>query len=442
MSIPNHTKHFSGDGPQRLAFPQETLVQIIGLLDKACDRRNARLVCRGFAKAGLPSLTYTVNLSVAGGLLDRTQAIADHPIVAKYITQMVCNGTQLLRDGVNEESFTAWYRSLRHQAEPSIPLTVIYDQVVARDRNEKKIIRCEEDRAVFLLALQRFVNLERITFTDVPLADENPDLARPLWPGVASVGDVWELASPYNIFDMGVQSLCTQRTNLEQLKIVGSSYAVQDTIFSDASEERYGQMRSVFVKLRYFDLSMNIPDVPGLENAQSLTYGRLGDLLTHAKFLVTLKLASSYWPEAPNEDDLPPPTVDIANMLQGFTWRHLKHLCLRGFLTIGHEDLLDVLDRHRATLESVDLAAVRILHHPDPQDTICEAWKYLFDGLQRRAVVFQTLTLSFLQDCYNLEGHFTQPNDPAYHGDEMLKFLRQGGTNPLEPILADSDEVS
>ena len=441
MCAIDYTKHYSGDGPQCLPFPQETLVQIIGSLDKACDRRNARLVCKGFSEAGLPSLTYTVNLSIAGGLLDRTHAIAQHPVVAKYITHMVCSGTQLLSGGVNHESFTAWHGSMRHRTETSVPLSTIYEQFVSRDEKEKKILHCGLDETTFLLGLQKFVNLERITFTDVPLVEEDHDLARPQWPGVASTREVWEPASPYQMFDMGIQSLCTQGTSLQQLKIVGSSCALQDTIFSNASVQHYGHMLNIFGKLRYFQLSVIVPDIPVPEDAQPLRYGRLGDLLIHAKFLSTLKLVSSYWPDPPNEDDCPP-MLDIAILLQGSTLRHLKHLTLRGFLMIGHEDLLRVFDRHRATLENVELMAVRILHHPDPQDTICEAWKHLFDGLQRRGIIFRTLTLSVLQDCYNLEGHFAQPDNPAYHGEMMLKYLRHGGINPLEPALSDPDEVA
>ena len=439
MCTLDHTKHYSGDGPQCLPFPQETLVQIIGCLDKACDRGNARLACKGFAEAGLPSLTYTVNLSIAGGLLDRAQAIAQHPVVAKYITQMVCSGTQLLSSGVTSDNFTTWYGSMGHRTEFPELLSNIYEQFVSRDEKEKSIVHSGFDKSTFLLALQSLVNLERITLTDVPLVEANHDLARPQWPGVESAREVWDSSSPYQLFDMVMESLCTRGTNLQQLRIVGSSCAVQDTIFSNSSEQRYGHMLRVFAKLRYLELSVIVPDVPTPEDAQPLTYGSLGDLLTHAKFLSALKLISSYWPEPLNADDCPP-MLDIATLLQGFRWRHLKHLILRGFLMIGHEDLLHVFDRHRETLENVELMAVRILHHPDPQDTICEAWRHLFDKLQRRGITFRTLTLSVLQDCYSLDGHFTQPDNPAYHGEQMLKYLRQGGINPLKPALSDSDE--
>lgn len=441
MGILDYNRPYSGDGPQCLPFPQEILVPVIGLLDKARDRRNARLVCKGFAEAGLPSLTYTVKLSIAGGLLERTQAIAEHPVVSKYVTQMVCSGTQLLSDGVGYDNFKNWYGATRNQTEPSVPPSIIYGKFVSRDKDEKKIIHCQKDQTIFLLALQRFVSLKRITFSDVPLAEGNKDMARPQWPGVADHGDLWEPASPYQMFVVGIRSLCMRDINLQQLKIEGSSCAIQDRIFSDACQEHYDDMLSVFGNLRYFELSVVVPDIAVPDDAQPLTYGGLGGLLTRATFLVTLKLASSYWPEPPDEDDLPP-MLDVALLPQSFTWRHLKHLSLRGFLMIGHEDLSGFFDRHRATLDNVELMAVRILHHPDPQDTICEAWKHLFNGLRRREITFHTLKLSFLQDCYDLNGHFSQPDNPTYHGDVMLEYLRQGGTNPMEPALPVSDETA
>ena len=415
-------------------------MQVSSLLDKACDRRNARLVCKGFAEAGLPSLTYTVHLSIAGGLLDRTRAIAEHPVVSKYINQIVCSGTQLLSDSPNYESFQNWYGLMRQQTEPSAPLPVIYDQLVSRDEKEKEIIHCQRDHATFVLALQSFVNLKCVTFTDVPVVEKKPYLARPQWPGAASDVDLWDPASPYHIIAVGMQSLCDRGTNLRQLKIVGSIHAMHDRIFSDACQDYYGRMLGVFGKLRYFELSVALPNTAVQDDELPSRYGSLGGLLTHATSLLTLKLQSSYSPEPPNEDDRPP-RLDIEALFQDNKWQHLKTLVLHGFLFIGHEDLMDFFDRHRATLMNVEIRAVRILHHDDPQDTICEAWKQLFLGLRRLRITFQTLKLSFLQDCNNLVGHF-QHNDPAFYGDMMLKYLCEGGPHPLEPVLPISNEVS
>lgn len=434
MCTLNDDRRYLGDEPQRLPFPPEILVQLIGLLEKACDRRNARLVCKAFAEAGLSSLTYTVNLSVIGGLLDKAQAIAEHPVVGKYITHMICSGTQLHRGDVNYENIRNRHWRTRPQTELSVPSPVLHEQSVSRDERDERMIHCQREQAIFLLALQRFVNLKLITFTDVQPTEENHDLARPQSPGVASGGDWWEPASPYQHFAVGVRTLRIQGTNLKQLRVVGSSYAIRHRLFSDTSQTYYDHMLHVFRKLHYFELAVVVQDATVGDDAQALTYGGLGGLLTQATLLETLKLASSYWPEPLAEHECPP-TLELATVLQGYTWPHLKHLALRGFLMIGHEDLMGLFERHRATLDSVNLMFVRILHHPDPQDTICEAWKHLFNGLRRRGIIFQTLRLFLLQDCHDLKGHLSQPADPAYHGDNMLKYLRQGGMNPLEPIL-------
>lgn len=440
MSTLDHGQRYSGEEPQYLPFPREILAQVSGLLDKACDRKNARLVCKGFAEAGLPSLTYTVHLSIAGGLLDRTRAIAKHPVVSKYITQLICSGTQLLSDSPNYDNFQNWYGLARHEAEPSVPLPVIYDQLVSRDKKEKETIHCQRDQATFVLAIQSFVNLKSITFTDVPVVEDKLYLARPQWSGAASDVDLWDPASPYHIIAVGMQSLYDLGTNLKQLKIVGSIHVMHDRIFSDACQEYYGHMLGVFGKLHDFELSVIAPNIAIEDDSQSLEHGSLGGLLTHATSLLTLKLTSSHSPEPPNEDD-PPPRLNIEALFQDLKWRHLKNLTLHGFLVIGHEDLMDFFDRHRATLMNVEVRSVRILHHDDPQDTICEAWKELFNGLRRLRITFQTLKLSFLQDCYNLVGHFSDPNDPAFYGNLMLKYLCEGGPNPLQPVLPISDEV-
>lgn len=174
-------------------------MQLIGLLEKACDRRNARLVCKGFAEAGLPSLTYTVDLSVAGDLLEKAQAIAEHPVVGKYITHIICSGTQLHRGDVNYGNFQNQHRRTRPQTELSVPSPVIYEQFISREEKEGRMIHCQREQAIFLLALQRFVNLKLVTFTDVQPSEDIHDLARPESPGIASGGDWWSLPRPISI---------------------------------------------------------------------------------------------------------------------------------------------------------------------------------------------------------------------------------------------------
>ena len=161
------------------------------------------------------------------------------------------------------------------------------------------------------------------------------------------------------------------------------------------------------------------PEVTVEDDAQDLNCGGLGGLLTQAKHLQTLKLASSCWPEPPDMDDRPP-MLQNAKFLQGYTRPHLKYLGLCGFLMADHEDLMGVFDCHQVTLKSVEMIAVKLLHHDDPQDTICKAWKDLFNGQRCRGIIFHTLSLFLLEDCYTLESHLSQPDDLAYHG-EMIR---------------------
>ena len=113
----------------------------------------------------------------------------------------------------------------------------------------------------------------------------------------------------------------------------------------------------------------SVPEVNVEGDAQDLNCSGLGGLLTQATHLQTLKLASSYWPEPPDMDDRPP-MLQNAKILQGDTRPHLEYLGLRGSLMAGHEDLMDVFDCRQVTLKSVEMIAVRLLRHDDPQHTI------------------------------------------------------------------------
>lgn len=106
---------YSGPEPQILPFPPEIVVRILGYLGENCDKRNARLVCKGFAAAGLPSLTSKVHFSTSHIGIDYSSEtpllsskfleIAMHPVVSKYVTTLVCEGTQLKDSYLQLERF-------------------------------------------------------------------------------------------------------------------------------------------------------------------------------------------------------------------------------------------------------------------------------------------------------------------------------------------------
>lgn len=101
----NDLSHYAGPEPQILPVPPELVVQILGYLDKKCDKRNARLVCKGFAAAGLSSLTSKAHFSTSHIGPDYSSKIphfsspfleiAMDPVLSKYITEVVCESSKL-----------------------------------------------------------------------------------------------------------------------------------------------------------------------------------------------------------------------------------------------------------------------------------------------------------------------------------------------------------
>ncbi len=188
----NDTDCYSGPEPQVLPFPPELVVRTLSYLDQACDKKNARLVCKGFAAAGLPSLTSTVYFSTSlinvapnleppniPHLSSSTREIAMHPVVSKYITRLVCDGTLLPEHYLVPENFENWWTSLGKTTLPAEPLRKTY---TTRYLKEKWLIQGGEDRNFLRTALENFANLKHILFTDVAADEQSRDFPRAKWP--------------------------------------------------------------------------------------------------------------------------------------------------------------------------------------------------------------------------------------------------------------------
>ncbi len=183
---------YSGPEPQPLPFPPELVARILSYLDEIYDKKNARLVCKGFAAAGLTSLTSTVYFSTSPIQVcyrgnepycsSSTQEIAMHPVVSKYITKLICDGTQLPDSCLRLEGFRKWWAILGNHRSCSIQS--IYDMYVSRYRQEKWIIGVGEDREILRTALEQFIHLKCIVFTDVAESEKSRDLPRNTWPYV------------------------------------------------------------------------------------------------------------------------------------------------------------------------------------------------------------------------------------------------------------------
>ena len=182
---------YSRPEPQTLPLPPELVVRTLSYLVKTLDIKNARLVCKGFAAAGLYSLTTTayfstrliemVHSSTIPNISSPTREIAMHPVVSKYITKMVCDGTRLPTFYPQLQAFKDWWTLLGKNHTPW-PVQEAFNLYEFRYQQENWIIGKGEDQKIFRTALEHFVKLKCIVFTDVA-ADEHCQNLPPLsWP--------------------------------------------------------------------------------------------------------------------------------------------------------------------------------------------------------------------------------------------------------------------
>lgn len=182
---------YSGPDPQTLPLPPELVMRTLSFLNEPRDKQNARLVCKGFATAGLYSLTSTAYFSTrliemahssrpayySGPILE----MALHPVVSKYITKIVCNGTWLPTTYLSFEDFCN-RREEPAKNKKQWPVREAHSLHVLRYQQEPWIISKEEDQKIFRTALEHFLKLKCILFTDIAADEHCQDLPRTSWP--------------------------------------------------------------------------------------------------------------------------------------------------------------------------------------------------------------------------------------------------------------------
>lgn len=188
--VSSDVSRYSGPDPQILPFPPELIARILAYVDRACDKRNARLACKGFAAAGLPSLTSKAYFSTSLIGIDYssgvphfsspTSEIAMHPVVSKYITTMFCEGTQLSESFLDFTAFQSWWLTLSN-SQTSWPLEKVHSIYTSRYAQEYSIIKDGEDQKIFCRALENFPKLDCVWFRDV-ITNGPQDWPRPTWP--------------------------------------------------------------------------------------------------------------------------------------------------------------------------------------------------------------------------------------------------------------------
>ncbi|MCJ1455625.1 hypothetical protein MMC28_005980 [Mycoblastus sanguinarius] len=377
--------------PQQIPLPPELLVQTLGCLTSAQDKQNARLVCKAFAAAALPSLASTAIFSHRRPFIDSIQQIARHPVVSKYITHIACHGTPSV----------ALY---------SYTLPARHEDFVRRPETDEAI-NSGRDEAVFGHVLKKFVNLNRFSFTDISENShhcEDKIMVYPTWPKVTLNGDLWGLFSPYHNFAAAVRKLSKSGFKPRELVIGGPKCGMSHEVFSCASPSDQQHLLNVFANLRKVDITVNTH-----HGTDSLAFSGLGPYIAHAKGLDTLRIVS--FPEKWK--------AEISSVFVTSTWQHLRSLSLVQFTMCPTIALVNFFDRHRATLEHLELTHVCLTRFQNEEPY--ELWAHLFDELRRRSITFKELNLA-LQWTW---GWYTDYS--TGDGGRVLKYLREGGINPL-----------
>ena len=188
----------ASDPRKNFPFPPELVARILNYVDRACDKRNARLVCKGFAAAGLSSLTSKVHFSTSLISIDHSEEgphfssptleIAMHPVLSKYITTMVCEGTQLSTNYLVFKAFQDLWLSL-DKPRTVWPIETIHNIYTSRYLQEAQMTESGEDQKLFYRALRNFPKLDCIWFRDVK-KNELRDWPRLTWPSAVPQGDL------------------------------------------------------------------------------------------------------------------------------------------------------------------------------------------------------------------------------------------------------------
>lgn len=112
-----------------------------------------------------------------------------HPVVSRYITKMICDGTQFPIPYLELNTFQNWWATL-DKSQMSLPIQNIHSLYTLRYSQENWIVASGEDRRIFLTALEQFVKLKCVVFTDVAVDENCREFPRPTWPLRDPEGDL------------------------------------------------------------------------------------------------------------------------------------------------------------------------------------------------------------------------------------------------------------
>ncbi|KAL9072709.1 MAG: hypothetical protein Q9161_003418 [Pseudevernia consocians] len=414
-----HAPKFSADH-----LPVELIHMVFTYLEPT-EAALFRWAGRVVAEIGLQYLAPTVYLKLNEESYDRLLAIAEHPVVSKYVVKLEYETTGL--QSINREEFDREIRSImkipqRHEFEPPGPLTSArarrsYVRQSVRDipllghrqigrllkqtwsmyktcrADQKKVEQANFFREKTVEAIKQFQNLKSIStstygvyerylagvkellptcysahsaFTIAPIVDASSPILMAAESAGLYVENFCCQPCSWQFFTLNKRDLAASKRSMLHLKTMSIAFASPPgTSTFRAIQSAHRAHRGILAKGHVRNLISSAPDLEYLGVTTSVIYAKIDGTI-----------GKSYWSS-------------------------LKAVSLKGLMSEGN-DLVDFCKRHAHTLKDLSLAGMRLNEG---------SWYVTFHRIRRAFRLGQQL------DTCKLGEYFISPEDRYHMGD-------------------------
>lgn len=433
-------------------LPSEIVLLIYSHLHDAMGTTSARVISPTFRDAGLEHLTFKVSLTKHEPDLKILRDIADHPVVARTITTLICDDRSFLRLSYEPEEENAAYvvqELHRYGREQDPEKQAWYNRMCFRENRTR-----DGDHQVATLssALPKLVNLKHIIVTDcfgeaqdgIGLKLGRSDTFQSMlrrqspsncgwfdamtWDEVAfDTSDSWDAKqSRHHGFINLMRTLSICNRPIETLEVMGKLVGLSHLVFNVPPQDLQ-HVEDVFKSLRALKLTIDTDpmessyagpgDAPWIND--TLHNVRMAQVLSSAQQLERLEISfmgighNAFYE---NEEVF----FDVALGLGFRAWPCLRHFSL---VACGLEDgraLANFFLRHRATLKSLHLALVHF-------ESGFYSWGRVFHDMRQAGMRLDECELSIVSDPVNKLGCADMPEAG---GNLVIQYLLDGKVNP------------